>query len=267
MINLEKVKEKLAHLSGQGKKTNLWWPEVGKDYNIRILPWADGNDGQPCKERSFYYNIGGAKSLLAPVQFGKPDPIQVLITKLRNEGTPASMELAKQFYPKKKFYAPVIIRGEEDQGPKLWSLNKESVTDLLNLILGEAGDVTDLKEGRDLIIKCTPSGKKFNNRDVAKISIMPKMMQTPAGTSKQIKEWSAAIPNLDEMYTLLSAEEIEKRVNDHLNGDIQQSSDGMEMKTGGKKKQSHDVTDEETDSLDKAFNKLKSVIDDDSDDN
>ena len=118
-IDFDKIKQKVAQLSGQGRKTNLWWPEIVKDYVVRILPWPDGNDGQPFKERAFYYNIGGSKSILAPMQFNKPDPIQTLITKLRNEGTPTSMELAKQLYPRRKYFAPTIVRGEEDQGPKL----------------------------------------------------------------------------------------------------------------------------------------------------
>ena len=43
----------------------------------------------------FYYNIGNNPGLLAPYQFDKPDPIQELITKLRDEGTKESYELAK----------------------------------------------------------------------------------------------------------------------------------------------------------------------------
>lgn len=258
-IDLEKIKQKVAQLSGQGRKTNLWWPEVGKDYAVRLLPWPDGNDGQPFKERAFYYNIGGAKSILAPVQFNKPDPIQSLITKLRNEGTPASLELAKNFYPKKKYFAPVIIRGEEDQGPKLWSLNKETVSEILNFILGEAGDITDVREGRDVVIKCIPSGKKFNGRDVAKINMQPKMTQTPTGTAKQVKEWTAAIPNLDEIYTQMSADDIEKRVNDHLNGGTMASSDGTEKKPFVKK--GTEVTAEESTELDDVFSKLDGIAD------
>lgn len=260
-IDFDKIKQKVAQLSGQGRKTNLWWPEVGKDYAVRILPWPDGNDGQPFKERAFYYNIGGGKPILAPMQFNKPDPIQMLITKLRNEGTPASLELAKQFYPKRKYFAPVIIRGEEDQGPKLWSLNKESVTDILNLVLGEAGDVTDVKEGRDLVVKCVPSGKKFNGRDVAKIGIQPKMSQTPAGTSKQVKEWNAAVPNLDEIYTQVSADDVEKRVNDHLNGDVMASSDGSEKRIG-RGNQNSEVSSEESTELEDVFSKLSDLSED-----
>lgn len=259
-IDLEKIKQKVAQLSGQGRKSNLWWPEVGKDYIVRILPWPDGNDGQPFKERAFYYGIGGGKPILAPMQFGKPDPIQDLITKLRNGGTPGEMDLAKQFYPRRKYYAPVIVRGEEDQGPRLWSLRKDEVTALLNFILGEFGDITDVKEGRDVVIKCTPSGKKYNGKDVTQLNMQPKIQQTPAGAAKQVKEWNGAVPNLEEIYTLLSADEIEKRVNDHLNGGTSASSDGTE-KTNGSTRKSTEVSDEESTELEDVFSKLDTLAD------
>ncbi len=47
----------------------------------------------------FYYNIPGQRGLLAPSQFGKKDPIQELINKLRDEGTKESYEMAKKLYP------------------------------------------------------------------------------------------------------------------------------------------------------------------------
>lgn len=258
-IDLDKIRQKVAQLSGKGKKNNLWWPEVDKDYNVRIIPWQDGNDGSPYKERAFYYGIGGAKAILAPFQFGKDDPIQSLINKLRKGGTPGELELAKQFYPKRKYYIPVVVRGEEELGVRLWSVNKETLTDVLNLMLGDAGDVSDVKEGRDILVKCMPSGRKFQGRDVAKITIQPKMAVTVAGTAKQLKEWTSSFPNLDEMYSLMSADDIEKHVNDHLNKGA--ASDGTERSTNGKST-SAELSTEELAEQENVFSKLDELAED-----
>ena len=43
--------------------------------------------------------------------------------------------------------------------------------------------------------------------------------------NKQAKEWLDSIPNLDEMYTCKTYEELEKIVNDWLNGESDDSSD------------------------------------------
>ena len=123
-IDLDAIRKKLNQLSGNNTKRNkMWRPTEGEEATVRLLSFQD-NDGQPFKERWFYYNIGNNPGLLAPYQFGNPDPIQELITKLRDEGTKESYELAKKLYPKARYYAPVVVRGEEDKGVQIWGFGK-----------------------------------------------------------------------------------------------------------------------------------------------
>ena len=123
-LDFEAIKRKLERLSGNNTSRNIMWkPEEGQEYEVRLLSFPD-NDGQPFKELMFYYNIPGQRGLLAPSQFGKRDPIQELIDKLRNEGTKESYEMAKKLYPKMRVYAPVVVRGEESEGVRIWSFGK-----------------------------------------------------------------------------------------------------------------------------------------------
>ena len=86
-IDFNALRKKLGQLSGNNSKRRAFWrPEEGNEYTVRIIAFPD-NDGNPFKERYFYYNIGNNPGLLSPYQFGKPDPIQELINKLRDEGT------------------------------------------------------------------------------------------------------------------------------------------------------------------------------------
>ena len=130
----------------------------------------------------------------------------------------------------------------------------------MNFILGEFGDITDVKEGRDIVVKCILSGKKFNGKDVTQLNMQPKLQQTPAGTAKQVKEWNGSVPNLDEIYTLLSADEIEKKVNDHMNGGSMASSNGTEKKAS--RKQGSEVSSEESTELEDVFSKLSDLAED-----
>ena len=99
-VDFEAIRRKLNQLSGQGNKRNVMWrPQEGEDVTVRLLSFPNNDDGLPFAERWFYYNIGNNPGLLAPYQFGKPDPIQDLINKLRDEGTKESYELAKKLYP------------------------------------------------------------------------------------------------------------------------------------------------------------------------
>lgn len=265
-IDFDKIRNKLAKISGQGNSAT-WRPEAGKNYCLRIMPWPDGNDGQPFKERQFYYNIGGGRAILAPVQFGKQDPIQDLIRKLQSEGTAEAQEMCKQFYPKRRYYAPIIVRGEwdmqkqeikgssmEDKGPKLWGFGKMICQSILQDMVGEAGDITDVKEGRDLIVTCVQEPGSPWTKTEAKPRFSTSKLSTDA---KTVKEWMKNIPDLDELYTELSTEEIEKRVEDHLNG--ASSSDGTERTPAKKESADADATSEDAPNIEDAFEKLSKL--------
>jgi hypothetical protein len=217
----------VAQFSGKGRRGFAFWrPEEG-EHTVRIVPFTD-NDGQPFKERWFYYNVGENRGILAPKQFGKPDPIQELINKLRDEGSPESAELCKRLYPKMRGYAPVVVRGEEDKGVQLWSFGKMVYQDILNIMLDpDYGDITDPLEGRDIKVSLS----KAPGQQWSKTSVMPRGKATKLSSdTAKIETWTSAIPDLDEIYSLESYEEIEKKVNDWLNGSSSADDDGM---TGG----------------------------------
>ena len=221
-IDLDAIRKKLNQLSGtNSRRDTMWRPQEGEETTIRLLSFSD-NDGQPFKERWFYYNIGNNPGLLAPYQFGKPDPIQELINKLRDEGSKESYELAKKLYPKMRSYAPVVVRGEEDKGVRLWSFGKTVYQTLLNIMLDEDyGDITDPLEGRDVKVICT----KAPGRMWATTEVRPRGKSSRlAESDKQISTWCDSIPDLDELYTAKSYEELESIVNAWLNDDSE--SDG-----------------------------------------
>lgn len=217
-IDFDAIRRKLGQLSGQNKKSAVTWrPEEGKDYQVRIIAFPN-NDGQPFVDRWYYYNIGGDKApaILAPHQFGKRDPIQELIQKLREENSDASRELAKKLYPKLRTTAAVIVRGEEEKGVRLWSFGKMIYQDLLKLMLDDDyGDVTDIEKGRDIKVSVTkPPGKTY-----ADTKVTPRASQTPLSKDpNQIRQWTTTVPRMEDYDEHISAEEIEKRVNDWLMG-------------------------------------------------
>ena len=216
-IDLAAIRKKLGQLNGQNSKKNaMWRPEEGAETTIRLLAYPN-NDGQPFKELMFYYNIGNNPGLLAPYQFDKPDPIQELITKLRDEGTKESYELAKKLYPKMRCYAPVIVRGEEEKGVRLWAFGKTVYQTLLNYMLDEDyGDITDPIEGRDVRVSCTKNpGQQWATTDVR-----PRGKDSPLSEdSSQSKKWLDNIPDVNDLFELKSYEDLENIVNTWLNDD------------------------------------------------
>jgi hypothetical protein len=251
-IDLAAIRNKLNQLSGQNSKRNIMWrPEEGEETTIRLLSFPD-NDGQPFKERMFYYNIGNSPGLLSPYQFQKPDPVQELITKLRDEGSKESYELAKKLYPKMRCYAPVIVRGEEDKGVRIWAFGKMIYQNILNFMLDEDyGDITDPESGRDVRVNCFKSpGKMWATTEVR---LRGKI--TPLNESQETtKKWMDNIPNIDDLFTLKSYEELEKIINNWLEGDEEK-----ETTRGGSQSNSYDKSDQM--SPDKASEKYSSLDD------
>lgn len=223
-VDFEAIRRKLNQLSGQGNKRNVMWrPQEGEDVTVRLLSFPNNDDGLPFAERWFYYNIGNNPGLLAPYQFGKPDPIQDLINKLRDEGTKESYELAKKLYPKPRYYAPVVVRGEEDRGVRVWSFGKTVYQSLLNIMLDEDyGDITDVMEGRDVKVMCTKApGRMWATTEVRPRGKTSRLSET----ASQVKEWTSGIPDIEDLYSLKSEGELEKIINDWLAGDLDSSEE------------------------------------------
>jgi len=217
-IDFDAIRKKLGQLSGQNKKSAVTWrPEEGKDYQIRIIAFPN-NDGQPFVDRWYYYGIGGDKAaaILSPKQFGKRDPIQELIDKLREDGSDTSRDLVKKLYPKLRTTAAVVVRGEEDKGVRFWTFGKMIYQDLLKLMLDDDyGDITDPESGRDIKVSVT----KQPGKTYADTKVTPRASQTPLSKdSGQMKQWLSSVPKMEDYDEHTSPDEIEKRVNDWLTG-------------------------------------------------
>jgi hypothetical protein len=252
-LDLEKIRSRLNSLQGKNKRsTQQWKPEAGNEYVVRLLPFPD-NEGQPFKERYFYYNIK-KYGLLAPHQFGLRDPIQEVINELRDTDTPESYELAKKLYPKMRAYAAVLVRGEEDEGPKVWGFGKQIYEELLGFILNEDyGDITDLAEGNDLKIKI----ERRPNTQWNDITITPRPKKTPAGSGAEVKSWLSQIPDLDQMYECQSYDELEKIIQDWLTeGSLPDESEGTAHISSSSTDSSDDTVGSTSSSIDDALNKL-----------
>jgi len=224
-LDFEAIRRKVSQLSGNFKgNTTFWRPEEG-EHTVRLLPWKD-NDGQPFKEKHFHYGIGEGRAIVSLKSTGSDDPIQELIGKLKEEGTPQAAELCRQLYPKMRAFAPVVVRGQESEGVQLYSFGKMVYQDLLNVMLdADFGDITDPLEGRDIKLTVSkPPGQTW-----AKTSIIPRPKVTPlSDDSDKAKEWLDNCPDVDRIYKVMTYDEVEKRVNDWLSGGEASDSDGTE---------------------------------------
>jgi hypothetical protein len=155
-IDLDAIRRKLNNLQTQtGRQDNLWKPEPGKQ-QIRIVPYQY-NKENPFQELYFHYDLG-KRNYLSPITYGDADPVEEFAQKLRATGKSDDFKLAKKLTPKMRVYVPVLVRGQESEGVKLWGFGKQVYTELLGFIADpDYGDITDVKTGRDVSVEFTPA--------------------------------------------------------------------------------------------------------------
>ena len=205
-INLNAVKERLETLKKSKKNSNLTWKPNEKEQTVRIVPYKYQPDN-PFIELYFHYNLNG-KTYLSPISFGEPDPIMEVAQQLKNAGDKESWKQGKQLEPKLRTFAPVIVRGREQEGVKFWGFGKTIYEELLsNIVDPECGNVSDPVLGRDIVVYTV----KEDGKDFATPRMRIKMTQTkvtedPAILQKIVKEQ----PDIKELYDLKSYEELEE---------------------------------------------------------
>lgn len=164
-IDMELMRKKLASLRGEGNRdSNSPWfkPDEG-DTVIRIVPTGDGD---PLKEKFFHYNVGNHQGgVMCPKRnFGDACPICDFASKLWRDGVDnndeESKKLAKSLFVRTRYFSPVLVRGREDEGIKVYGYGKTAYELLLGYILDpEYGDITDSDEGTDITLTYTKPTK------------------------------------------------------------------------------------------------------------
>lgn len=178
-MDLSKIKQKLNSFQKPAPKEKVDYtkvffkPKPGK-HQIRIVP-SKFDKSNPFKEVYFHYGFGKFPSL-ALTNWGEKDPIVELSQSLRKTKDPENWKLAKKIEPKMRVFVPVVVRGEEAQGTRLWEFGKEIYQQLLGIAADEDyGDYTNVITGRDFTLEVAEEvamGKKFNK--VTSIRIKPK---------------------------------------------------------------------------------------------
>ena len=227
-MDLNAIKKRLNQLQTSNTRTsNLWKPSPGTQV-VRIVPYKF-NQSNPFIELYFHYDLGG-KNYLSPISFGRPDPIEEFAQKLKSTGSKDDYRLGRKVEAKMRTFAPVVVRGEDNEGVRFWGFGKTVYQELLSIIADpDYGDITDPVSGRDVAVEfktAEETGKSFPST-----SIRVKPNQTPitedASVLESIKETQK---NITEIYQERSYDELTQALNDYLNGDSSSESSKEETK-------------------------------------
>jgi len=218
-MDLSAIKAKLESMNNTGSNNDrekidyekiFWKPTIGK-HQLRIVP-SSYDPTFPFKELKFHYGVG-KYPMIALSNFGKQDPVEEFVKELRKTNDKDNWSLSGKLNPKTRIFAPVVVRGEEDKGVRLWGFGITIYKALLALAEDEdVGDYTDTTNGYDMIVE----QQQGNPYPTTTVRIKPK--QTPLSTNvDQAENWLKEQPNPTEVFTQYDYDFIKKQLQNYLN--------------------------------------------------
>ena len=134
---------------------------------FRILPGKDGNS--PFDEAYFHERQvnGKYEKIYCPkLNSGEECPLCEAREALLMEGSKKAKDMAREYSPRKYYVVKGIDRDNEDHGVKFWRYKHkytgDGVQDKLMPIFKLKGDITDAREGRDIIITTNRNDKGWS---------------------------------------------------------------------------------------------------------
>ena len=232
-LDLSRMKEKLqtSESGGRSKGDSVFWRPDEGDQEIRILPTEDGD---PFKVYHFHYNLGEASrgGVLCPKrQYGDSCPICDFASKLWQEGTDESKKMAKSLFVRQRFFSPVIVRGEEEAGVKVWGYGKTIYEILLGLVLNpDYGDITDVDTGVDLSLTyALPKTKGA----FPTTNLVPKRKSSAIDKDKKVvKEILESIPDIESQFQRKSTKDVQAILESFLDPSGGPMVDGVNTPSG-----------------------------------
>jgi hypothetical protein len=254
---LDSLQKQSSNSGGSG--TSLFFkPSVGKQV-VRVVP-SKYNSDIPFTEMLFYYGIGN-RVMASPQNWGEKDPIQEFTKQLRQSGDKENWRLAKKLDAKTRIFAPIVVRGQEDEGVKLWQFGKEVYQDFLNMAYDEEiGDYTDINSGRD--IKLTTVGPEVTGTPYNKTSISPSLKTSPISENKDVvTSVMENQPNPFDVFKKLPFDEVKAALQEFLSAGEEEESEPTPVATSSAPKSNYSLNTKETkskaDQFDDLFNEDK----------
>ena len=244
-MDLDAIKSRLNQL--QNTQTNAFWkPQPGKS-QIRIVPYLHDKNN-PFSELFFHYSLVPNKTVLSPLSYGRPDPVQQFADKLKSTGNKDEWIQGKRIEPKMRTFVPVVVRGEESEGVKFWGFGKTVYQELLGIIADpDYGDISDATTGRDIVVERQTPAEAGNQYGKTTIRVKPNVTAL-SDDSNLLQKLLDEQPAIKELYNEPTFDELKEHLGNFLN-----PSDSTEETT---EKEPEMVATEASSNVEDDFDKL-----------
>lgn len=220
----------------QGKKRgggNIpWWstPKNGVE-KIRLLPIPPGMDGNPFRTCHIHYGFKSReRGFLCPKEMGVSDNCPacdyawMLYKAAEEAGSENARKAALKLLPRQRYYSAIVVRGKENEGPKVWGYPKTIFEKLLSKMIDPEtgyGDYLNPETGLDIKVSFSVGdGASYPKASIEFFTKASVLMADPEAAAALIE----AFP-LDAMNNLMPEISVEDVV-EIVNGHHSEASDG-----------------------------------------
>ena len=155
------------------------------------------------------------------------------VSKLYNDGDDDSIQMARKLVAKSRFFSPVVVRGEDAEGVKVWGYSKTVYENLLQLVLNpDYGDITDPNNGTDLVLTYGKApGAMYPSTNIT----ARRKTTAISADSDQMSEYLDSEPDFDNLFEVKSREDVSAILDRFLLGGNSDTSEGVVVtnKAGG----------------------------------
>lgn len=214
-IDISKMRNKLNTLKGKGGQQAKFWKPQNGTQTIRILPTPDGD---PFKSFFFHYGLNNESVLCPKHNFGDDCAVCDFVSKLYNDGDEESREMAKKLVRKQRFFSPILVRGEEAEGARIWGYSKTVYQTLLETVLNpDYGDITNSETGVDIDLRYEKvAGKAYP--DTSLTFKRRSSMLCEDVDDEECQQLLESIPDFDKVHKRRTSEEVKTLLETFLSG-------------------------------------------------
>ena len=231
-LNIELMKQKLNNSQNKnaGKNSGTKWRPQEGDQTVRILPTKDGD---PFKEYHFHYNVGKNPGILCPKKnHGEDCPICDFASSLWRDGVANNDDTAKReakkLFVRKRYFSPILVRGRETEGVKVWSYGKTAYETLLGYVLDpDYGDITHTETGTDLVLTYTVPGTPGS---FPKTQLKPRRRPSVLcdDAVANCEELVESVPDIETLFQRLTSQDVKALLDEYLSSDATSESRSVE---------------------------------------
>lgn len=192
-VDKERAKQSKQRLEEESQRGGLpMWKIPQGSTKIRILPpWSEAGDiAFECRS---HWKVPPNDSMYNCLRVvNKECPICEFASELKRTG---NRELASTLYPSKSVYYNIVVRGEEDKGVQIMRSGILLYENILSYLYDEDyGDITDIVEGRDMVIE-----RVGTTKEDTKYTLKPAANTSPLHADKTIvAKWLDTMFDLDK---------------------------------------------------------------------